>query len=93
MPNQQKTAAAVFQLQVPVLGSPPEAWKSVAEIVGKGAPSPYVIAAGFAAWGDRPVMAILFGSTGVIGYFAEPTANNLRAYFAGRVKKRLETED
>lgn len=51
------------------------------------------LACGVAVWGDRPILVLLFGSTGVTIWFAEPLARNLRDHYAERLKRRLERDD
>lgn len=93
LPAADAIGDVVLHLQIPVLGSPPEDWKTVATLLGDSAPSPYLITCGIAAWGDRPVLALLSGATGVVIWFSQPFASTIRDHFADRLKRRLEQPD
>lgn len=83
---------ALLRTPVPVLGSPPETWRLIAEILKDRQTSPYVIAAGFAAWTDRPLIFLLTGSTGLVIWFARPFGETIRDHFVKSLQERLERD-
>lgn len=86
-------AESLLMTPVPVLGSPPEEWLKIGELVGAKAPSPFVIAAGLAVWNERPVVAILAGGTGLVVWFTKPFARTVRDHYVEVVRERLERRD
>lgn len=90
LPPDLDLAAVLLQIPVPVLGSPPEEWKKIADLVSGAAPSPYLFAAGYAAWGDRPALAIIAGGTGLVVWFAKPFGTTVRDHYVKTLKAHLE---
>lgn len=86
-------AANLLETPVPLLGSPPQEWLKIGELVGANAPSPFVIAAGLAAWNERPILAILAGGTGVVVWFAKPFARTVRDHYVETLEERLQRDD
>lgn len=85
-------AEALLNTPVPVLGSPPEAWTLLAEVLKNPRTSPYVIAAGVAGWTDRPLIIVLSGSTGLVIWLGKPFVETVRDHFVKSLKVRLEND-
>lgn len=83
---------ALLRTPVPILGSPPETWRLIAEILKDRHTSPYAIAAGFAAWTDRPLIFLLTGSTGLVIWFGKPFGETIRDHFVNSLQERLERD-
>lgn len=76
------------EFPVPKFGSPPGAFESLATLATQ---SPFVAAFGYAAWTDRPVIAVLAGTTAVVIWITKPSMNVLRRSMAERLAAKLGT--
>lgn len=92
VPGDLALAETLLRTPVPVLGSPPEEWKGIAELIGNLAPSPFLAAAGWSAWGDRPVLAVIAGSTGLVVWFGKPLGDTVIDHLVKTLKSRLEND-
>lgn len=93
LPYEPRLGKVVLRTPVPVLGSPPQDWQQLSALIGNAAPSPFLLAAGVAAWGDRPVLALISGGTGVVMWFGKPFAQTVRDHYVGILQKHLERDD
>jgi len=76
------------QFPVPTFGSPPSDISTVTQLI-QG--SPFVAAVGYGVWSQSPGLVILSAGTGLVVWFARPTANVLRRSVAERVARKVGT--
>lgn len=74
---------------VPIFGSPPNAWTALTQLAGTGSCAAF---AGYAAWSDQPVLAVIGGGTSLVMWFAKPSAKVVRRSMAERLALKLGTD-